>query len=254
MSSVHYPYIGTSVWVTYRSVVKVPTEISPVVLAPTLQHTVVMSVAPCALPKTILTVGQDCPLTCQVTGSTTCVLYKSAAQCIEVNAKTGPCVTQSELVRSLGTNECLLTFQCPTMGNSATSNSTQDPFWNFYVGDPTIANGNPLYVGAPIDSIEDLTKTTANRAGNAITTFQLTGTAFTQPKGTFKKISYPSTFFKSYPKLERLFLFNMDVQDVFTAAAGDTKLLPDLKFLALSNANLNILPTEVTKLARLQYL
>ncbi|ETW02374.1 TKL protein kinase, variant [Aphanomyces invadans] len=212
------------------------------------------STTPCDLTKTILTVGQECPLTCQQTGSNTCVLYKSATDCTSVNAKSGPCVTQSDIVRSLGTKECLLTFQCPTMGNGATSNSTQDPFWNFYVGDPAVGSGNPLYVGAPIEAMDDLTKTTTNRGGNFITTFQVTGTAFNQPKGTFKKISYPPTFFSKYPKLERLFLFNMDVKDVFANAMGDAKLLPDLKFLAIVNANLDVLPTEVTKLTRLQFL
>ncbi|RHY34766.1 hypothetical protein DYB32_000675 [Aphanomyces invadans] len=107
------------------------------------------------------------------------------------------------------------------MGNGATSNSTQDPFWNFYVGDPAVGSGNPLYVGAPIEAMDDLTKTTTNRGGNFITT---------------------------------LFLFNMDVKDVFANAMGDAKLLPDLKFLAIVNANLDVLPTEVTKLNRLQFL
>ncbi|KAF0733904.1 hypothetical protein Ae201684P_002287 [Aphanomyces euteiches] len=208
------------------------------------------SSTPCAVGKTTLTAGTNCPLTCQNTGSGVCVLYANASACVNANAKSGTCTTQSEILRHIGSSECQLTFTCPTMSQRTSDSNTKDPSWSFYVGGTLNGATSPAYVGANIEVLEDLTiPFSPSLAGGQVEIFQLTGNAFTQPKGTMQKITYPSTFFSTYTKLNRLFMFNLDLKDVL--ASSNSSFPANLQRIHMVNANLDSFPGEIAAMKTL---
>ncbi|CAK4841714.1 unnamed protein product [Aphanomyces euteiches] len=64
-----------------------------------------------------------------------------------------------------------------------------------------------------------------------------------------QKITYPSTFFSTYTKLNRLFMFNLDLKDVL--ASSNSSFPANLQRIHMVNANLDSFPGEIAAMKTL---
>ncbi|OQR92827.1 protein kinase [Achlya hypogyna] len=200
------------------------------------------SLAPCALGRTVLAAGKDCPAKCQNGETDACVLYAVKSDCVSSpNTVVGNCTTEDQFPLQ-GPTECELTYTCPNVISVG-----QKAYWNFYVAD-RILSTLPQFAGAPIDELASLGSSSDKFA--SVLGFQLTGNGFTQPKGVMRTIKYPATFFGSYTQLTQLYLVNMNVSGPLGGGATG-KLPPNLKSLSIANGGLATLPADIATIKTL---